>query len=238
MRKALVCAWVQMRLYIRSGRIVFALLMLIGYPLVFYHIVPVDVVSSFLMSTVAAFAWGAWIALAMNWSEEPVLRHVLMVKSGASRYHIAQALWLSLFGAAGGIFLVCLPMLGRAVYVHGMFVRDPSFREVVLGILLNACAGICGSSVGGIFHPSIIRDRKMAYLFCLLIGLLGLTAGMAGIPLAPRLLLPPLYDSLYRLGRFTELETSQALAHCIWYLLYTGACIGLRTFALIKAKES
>lgn len=237
MRKAFICSWVQMRLYIRSGQILFPLLLLIAYPLVFYHIIPVDAVSSFLMSTVEAFAWGAWIALAMSWAEDAALRHVLLVKSGRLRYYIAQEGWLLLFGMVGGAFLVCGPVLAHVIYLPGMFARAPSFLVVMLGILINVCAAVCGVSVGGIFHPSIIRDRKMAYLLCLLIVLFGLVDGMAGIPFALRLLLPPLYDSINQMGQFDTLETQKTLLYCLWYLLYAVAVSGLKLYLLQKTKE-
>lgn len=237
MRKALICARVQLHLYVRSGRILFPMLLLIGYPLVFYHVLPVDVASSFLLSSAAAFAWGAWLALALYWSEDPTLRQIFIVKSGMGRYHTAQSLALALLGAAGGALLIALPMLARITCLPGMFARDPAPREVLLGICLNACAGMGGASLGGVFHPNIIRDRKLAYLLCLLAGLLGFVGGMAGFPLSLRLLFPPLYDSIRFSGASASLEALPGAFYCAWHILYAMACTGIRLFALTKMRE-
>lgn len=237
MRKAFVCAWVSMRLYIRSGRGVFPLLMLIGYPLLLYHVLPVETVSSFLMSTVEAFAWGAWVAIAANWSEDRTLRQIFLVKAGQGRYFLAKDLWLILIGAAGGAFLILTPALAHVIYLRDMFVVPPSILDVALGLTLNVSAGICGAAFGSVFHPRFIRDRKIAYMLSILIGLMGLAGGVAGIPLAPRLLFPPIYDTIALITGANALTVPLSLGCAMWYLLYAALCVGLQTLILRRTQE-
>lgn len=236
MRKALVCSALQFRLYVRSGRIALPLLFLLGYLAVFYHVLPVDVVSSFAISAIAAFVWGVWIAVGENWSEEQVLRQVLSVKVGEMRYFLAQGWTLALAGAAGGVFLISLPMLAH-IAMPAVFVREPLASEVLLGILLNACAGVSGSALGAACHPQLIRDRKAAYLLCLLACVLGLVGGMAGIPLPLRALLPPLYDTSVALGVLDRFTANAALPASLWHIAYAAAYMLARAAILSRRGE-
>lgn len=236
MRKAFECARLGLRLYVASGRIAFPLLLIIGYPLLFYYMLPVDVVSSFTMSAVAAFAWGAWVAIAACWAEDAIIMQLMAIKAGKSGYFLAQSALLALLGAAGGAFLVIAPVVARFTFIENMFIRTPCAPEIALGAALNMCAGVCGAGVGALCHPRLIRDRKFAYLLCLLVSALGFAGGMAGLPLAARALLPPLYDAMSGVGRLSEIGIN-ALYCALWFIAYAAACAALRVALILKVKD-
>lgn len=233
MRKAFLCSFLELRVYLRAGKIVLPLLLLIGYPLIFYAIAPVDVVSSFALSAAVAFAVSAWIGLSRAWGEEPVLVQILCVKSGVRRFLWAQALATLLVCAACGDFLVAFPALW-SLFRRGLFIRPLEARDALSALAVHLAASVAGGGFGGLFHPRLVRDRKVAYLSCIFLSLLGLTGGIMGLPVFPRAALPPLYDLIARAGRADVFPRGYAPLLCAWCLLYGGAASLLRARLLIR----
>ena len=219
MRKALFCSVLELRVYVRSGKIVLPLLLLIGYPLIFYAIAPVDVVSSFALSSVVAFAVSAWIGLSRAWTEEPILCQILSVKSGVRRFYLAQGIATTLLCAACGLFLSLFPVLWSLVR-RGLFVRPLEAGDVLSALAVHLSASVAGAGFGGLFHPRLLRDRKAAYLLCIFLCLLGLTGGMMGLPIPVRAALPPLYDLVVRAGQADAFPRGYAGLMSGWCLAY------------------
>lgn len=233
MRKALFCSFLDLRVYVRSGKIVLPLLLLIGYPLIFYAIAPVDVVSSFALSAVAAFAVSAWIALSRAWGEEPVLCQILSVKAGVRRFALAQGTATLLLCAACGLFLALFPALWSLVR-RGLFVRPLEARDLLSALAVHLAASVAGAGLGGLFHPRLLRDRKAAYLLCIFLCLLGLTGGMMGLPVYLRAAFPPLYDLVVRAGEADAFPRGYAILMSAWCLAYGLILSFLRARLLVK----
>jgi hypothetical protein len=227
MRKAFLCAFLELRVYLRAGKIILPLLLLIGYPLIFYAIAPVDVVSSFALSATVAFAVSAWIGLSRAWGEEPILVQILWVKSGVLRFLWAQEIVTLLVCAACGAFLVAFPALW-SLFRRGLFVRPLEARDALSALCAHLAASVAGGGFGGLFHPRLVRDRKIAYLACIFLSLLGLTGGIMGLPVPLRAALPPLYDLIARAGQADAFPRGYAPLLCAWCLLYGGAAALLR----------
>lgn len=219
MRKALLCALLELRVYLRSGKVILPFLLTLGYPLIFYAIVPVDVVSGYALSTVVAFAVSAWIGLSRAWSEEPILAQILSVKAGTARFVRAQEAATILVCAVCAVFLVLFPALWSLLR-RGMFLRPLEARDVFSALAVHIGAAVAGGGFGGLFHPRLVRDRKVAYLVCLLLCLLGLTGGMMGFPVPLRAFLPPLFDLIDRAGRADAFPSSYAPLLCAWCASY------------------
>ena len=233
MRKALLCAFLELRVYLRSGKVVLPLLLMLGYPLIFYAITPVDIVSSFALSSVVAFAVCVWIGLSRAWAEEPILAQILSVKAGVRRFICAQEVATMLVCVACGLFLALFPVLFSLVR-HGVFVRPLDARDILTALAVHLSACVAGGGFGSAFHPRLARDRKAAYLVSLLLCLLGLTGGMMGLPIYVRAAFPPLYDLIERAGQADGFPGGYAPLMSAWCVLYGLAASLLRARLLCK----
>lgn len=237
MRKALACAEISVRLYMKSGRIALPLLVVVGFPLIFFYVLPVQASASFSITSVGAFVFGAWVGLSYIWSESDTLRQIFIVKVGLTRYEFARHIRLFALGAVGGLIPVLLPLLAHAVYLPNMFAEPLTFTDAALAFLLNIAAGLSGTALGSAFHPRLIRDRKLAYLACIILFILGLVGGGMGLPLPVRLLLPPLYDPLFAIGAAGKISAAIVLPFVALHLAYAALCTALQLMALRKNGE-
>lgn len=81
-----------------------------------------------------------------------------------SLYYICKALCIFILSVFSGFVLIA----AACVFSNG----DGNILTVVVSFLLVVCSGFCGGSLGQMFHPVIIRDRKLAAVLVVLVALL------------------------------------------------------------------
>ncbi|MCE5343210.1 MAG: hypothetical protein LLF96_06445 [Eubacteriales bacterium] len=235
MRKAFRAAKLPLHLYFKSGKVILPLLGLLAFLLVFYHVRPFHVVGSYSISFAFAFAVSLWFGVSLVWSEEPYLAQILSVKVGMVKLPVAQNLLACAFAAMAGLLLVVMPALG-SIWIPDFFTRALNASDVLSAGFLHISATICGCSLGMLFHPRLIRDRKFAFISCLLFGLFSYVSGGLGVPFEVRLLLPPLYDGLYQTGSADAFSASYVIIYTLRFLLYGLACDALQVYVLNRRK--
>ena len=219
MRKAFDSARLMLRLYLKSGREILPALGLIAFLLVFYHVKPFGVVSSFSVSLAVLFAIAVWFGLSVAWSEEPTLFQILSVKAGMARLLIAEQVTVCLLAGVASESMVLVPVIENLL-IPSFFIRPLTTSDIFSAACLHFCAGFCGCSFGLLFHPRIITDRKTAYILCILACLISFVSGGLGVPTVARYLLPPVYDSLAQTGSAEVFSSNYVLIFCFRYGLY------------------
>lgn len=235
MRKAFYAAKLSLSLYLRSGKVVLPLLAMLAFLLVFYHVRPFNVVGSYSISFITMFAIAMWFGISLAWSEEPRLAQILSVKVGMLRFLIAQQLLTNVLVASCSTLFVLVPAVEN-LFLPDFFIRTLTAFDVLSASCLHICAAMCGCSVGLLFHPRLIGDRKIAFILCILIGLLSFISGGLGIPYAARFLLPPVFDSLYQTGSDDTFTLVYVALYSTRFLIYGLICSGVQVVLLNKKK--
>jgi hypothetical protein len=235
MRKALQAAKLSMRLYLRSGRVVLPMLAMLAFLLVFYHVRPFHVVGSYSISFAAAFVIALWFGISLVWAEETQIAQILSVKVGMRKLLVAQQVRANAFVSIFSVLLVLIPAL-ESVFISDFFIRNLTVWDLVSAGCLHVCAAVCGCSLGMLFHPRLIRDRKLAFITCILLGLLSFVSGGLHIPYIIRFLLPPVYDSLYQTGASDAFPQSYVILFSLRFLGYGFVCSAAQVILLYGKK--
>jgi hypothetical protein len=235
MRKALQAARLSMRLYLRSGQVVLPMLAMLTFLLVFYHVRPFHVVGSYSISFAAAFGIAMWFGISLVWAEEPQIAQILSVKVGMRKLLVAQQVRANVFVAVFSVLLVSVPAL-ESVFIPGFFIRSLTVWDLVSAGCMHVCAAVCGCSLGMMFHPRLLRDRKLAFIACIMLGLLSFVSGGLHIPYIVRFLLPPLYDSLYQTGASDAFTQNYIILYALRFLGYGFVCSAAQVTLLYHKK--
>lgn len=173
----------QAQVYIRSARYVLpfaALLIFLGG---LYAYRPMQVVQGFSFSaSVLCFVMVA-IGLSYPDVEDTVSEQLLVLKMrSAARYETACVLFVGLVGVALAVFCLLFGVLVDALTGFTLFDEPLRLSDALYGLAVHAAMAFLGGAVGGLLHPRIVRDRKMALLLAIFICAVGLVKpGLHGL---------------------------------------------------------
>jgi hypothetical protein len=235
MHKALQAAKLSIRLYLRSGKVVLPMLAMLAFLMVFYHVRPFHVVGSYSISFAAAFGIALWFGISLVWAEEPQIAQILSVKVGMRKLFVAQQVQANAFVSVCGVLFVLIPAV-ESVFIPDFFVRILTAWDLVSAGCLHVSTAVCGCSLGMLFHPRLIRDRKLAFIPCILLCLLSFVSGGLQIPYAVRFLLPPVYDSLYQTGTSDAFTQEYVALYALRFVVYGFVCSAAQVILLCRKK--
>lgn len=163
-------------LFIKSTKFVMPLLVWIGYMAFTYTIFPVDVVSSIVVSSVLLFFLMVWIGVLYYEIEDTISEQILVLKTqNETICYISNIIFLGMIGFVFSCIGIIFPLLQNAMNGFELYRRPITLWDIVVALGLHFFAALLGGMLGGVFHPRIMKNRKMAIVIVALIALLSIT---------------------------------------------------------------
>lgn len=151
------------RLFFRDSAFIMPLVMVVVFLCVFYSIQPLDVVSGFLMSGLVCFFVMIWIGMSSAQKENPVMEQILLLKMGNPiKYYIGKCVFMVIIALFVAFLFVVYPVVQVLLHGPNMFIRPMIPYDAVNAYIQIAGCGLCGVAFGGLFHPRIVKNRKLA----------------------------------------------------------------------------
>lgn len=152
----------QYRQYMLSGKYILPLITLLAVIFVMYTVMPVGVVSSFSMMSLFLFLIMVWVGAVSQEIEPEVSEQIIILRLQSERiYYISQILFMGMVSAVATGISIGVPMVNHMLHGGRVFGRGILLFDVIGGFLLMCVCSFNGAMVGGIFHPRIVRDRKI-----------------------------------------------------------------------------
>ncbi len=193
----------QYRQYMLSAKYILPLIVLLALISVMYTVVPVGVVSSFSMMGLFLFLIMVWVGVTGQEIEPEVSEQIIILRIQSERiYYVSQILFMGMVSVAAAGISIGVPLLNHMIHRGGVFGRKLLLTDIIGGFLLIVVCGWNGAMVGGIFHPRIIKDRKIGMGAAFFLALLAVTriAVIHRFPVSKFVLwlVPPISDVVSR----------------------------------------
>lgn len=227
--------------YLGSSKFVMPIVLWIICMLVFYTILPVFVVSGFVVSMGFLFFIMVWVGRTYTELEDPVSEQLLILKvRSVHLYNTSKIIFLGLVGIVFSFIGVGFPLIQNVMTKYQLFTRPITTEDVLSALILHILVALLGALVGIILHPRIMKERRMAVILTFALALMGIVKGsfIQDMPVT-RLVMwvfPPLYDAMvcFRDQDYFELSNmSRAIVHVS---AYSTGLIALQLYLLKRNK--
>lgn len=162
--------------YIRTPKYVVPFLALLIFLWGAYGYMPVQVVNSFAFTMSVLFFVMVCVGLTYHDTENTVAEQLLILKLGnAWKHYLAQTVFLFLVGTVFSLFTVLFPLLVNIVTNFALYKRPITASDIISAFVVHCFVAYMGSAVGALFHPRIIKDRKLAMLLAVFVAVVGFT---------------------------------------------------------------
>lgn len=149
--------------YFYSSRPVIPLITVVCFLGVMYSVRPMNVGSGYILSGVFQFVLMAFTALGMNGNEETVEEQLLLFHGNTwGIYCMAKEITLLAISCIYGALLTIGPVIVNCFNNFSFFTRTLTAGDVVMGAIIILGNGLAGITIGDVFHPGIMGNRKMA----------------------------------------------------------------------------
>ncbi|MDP4093226.1 MAG: hypothetical protein Q8920_07680 [Bacillota bacterium] len=216
--------------YLRSYKYIVPILLFIVFLLGIYVDQPVDVLGSYIITSIFVYFISAWLALGFLDTEDNVQQQLTILHSGnQSIYYLCKIVFVWVITLLLSLIAVVYPIL-----IHA-FMRPIDSTDLLLGFLSHVTLGLLGTSIGCLFNTRLIRDRRLALLGLYLVIIISIIQGtlISAVPFLKYIiyLLPPVYFTMNNISTASNLKPID-LSSNIDILLYFGI-IFLYLIALI-----
>lgn len=227
--------------YRRTNKYVMPFMALLVAETGIYAIAPVRVADSYTFSLCILFFIMAWIGLAYPDTIDPVDEQVTILKvRGAARYYTAGLAFQFLIGVCMSLFAVLYPLLNNAARSFMLYKTALRVGDVVIAFALHCCMAFVGCAVGGLFHPRIMADRKMALLLVLFVSITGaVKVGIhRALPASAAItwLFPPISDVMSMFAGLDVFPAGMAAWASLIMLAYAAALSAVKIILLCKRR--
>lgn len=194
--------------YIRTTRYVVPCLLLLIAGGGIYSTAPVRVADSYAYTMAMLFFCMVCIGVTATDADDPVADQLLVLRLGSLSMHVLAKLGFLLFASVVlGILTALFPLLMHVAHGSALYKTPLHAREVLLAIPLHTMAGFLGAVTGSLFHPSLMRERKLAMLAAGFMAVMGfIKIGLHRLlpwTVTVTWILPPISDMV---ARFTGLD--------------------------------
>jgi hypothetical protein len=160
-------------LYVKSNKIIMPLIAWITCMYGTYSAAPVYVVSSFVGSMTCLFFIMAWVSFSYFESIDSVSEQLIILKvKKQSMYYFSVNVFLMLIGVLMSIIGVVFPIIQYAIF-H-IFTRNITVWDVFSALLLHIIFAVLGCSLGILFQPRCMKNRKIAIELLLVIAIMSI----------------------------------------------------------------
>jgi len=166
----------QFEQYVKTNKYVMPFIALLVVQFGLYMMIPVDVVSSFIISGVFIFLIMVWIGVTSWELEDQVSEQVIILRIRSEKiYYVSTVVFLGLLSIYVSILALIFPLIQNVLNNNQVFIRQLQSDDIICAFLLISAYGFAGGILGSFFHPRIMRDRKTALTLTLLIAILSVT---------------------------------------------------------------
>ncbi len=231
----------QGRKYFKSNKVIMPLLFWLLFLRISYSETNLSYVPSIVMSMGVLFFVMTWIGYGYQEMEEPVSEQLLVLKlQSADFYNISKIVFLLLVSLAFSAVGTAFPLIQNLLNHFRIFNRAITVFDIINGTVLHLIVAAVGVVLGSLFHPRIIKDKKMSVLMVVTAALLGYTKGaiLLKYPVLRFLLwmFPPVYDILAGFNGLEYFRIQNMLLPILYGCVYSLIVIMIQLSCLKKVK--
>jgi hypothetical protein len=202
---------------------------------------PYSIISSFSESAWVIFFIMTFVGFSYTELENPVTEQLVLLKvQNDNLYYLSRVVVLMIVGVIMSVIGILYPVISN-IYNHSqLFTRSLILSDIVFGFVLHCTMGILGTLTGSLFHPRIIKNRKIAILLVFFTAVLAITKGALIKEVSCigfiTWIFPPVYDILVTFTA-SEFFSLQAMAMpFLWGLVYGTVLMIAQIYFLKKNK--
>ena len=186
----------QLHLYFKGSGFVMPFVVIVAFLYLICSSKPIDIVSLYLMSGVFVFLSMVWIGISEVQREDEVMERIMLLRvDSAGIYYMGKAGFLLCVGLIVNLICVLFPII-QSFISGGLFTRELTVYDAANAFILQGGCAVSGAALGSLFHPRIIRDKKISIILTLFITVISVakTALVSSIPVLKAVLwlLPPI----------------------------------------------
>lgn len=228
-------------IYIRAHKIVIPVVTWVIFLYFSYTIFPIEMVSSTITSCIAAFYIMVWIGFTYYDIENPVSEQIMILRvKNEIFYFITKIIFLSLLCLIISFIGIIVPLLQNATHGFEIYTRDIRVYDIIISYFLHMLATISGVIISGLFHPRIIKNRKLASLLVLIISVMAIVKGaLNGSAFFLKYItwiFPPLDDFAQVFTNKIYFELRDIIQSTIVFITYTFV-VGILQIYLLRQKK-
>lgn len=225
-RKSAALVKYQMRIYVKENRFLMPLVVMLILLYLMYSISPVGVVSSFSMSCYMIFIIMVWAGFTVAVVEDPIMEQIQLLRvENALCYYLGKIFFVFVLGLAGSCICLFFPVAVNLIRQGQLFGRPLLISDLVHAFFLLLGSSFAGGTLGSLWHPMVMRERKMALLLTVLAAVLTIIKGavVQEIPFLKWLVwvLPPVDEVMENYGHAEFFACSQTLKIFLFLMTYS-----------------
>ena len=173
MRKVIELVKYQLQIYFKGSKFIMPLILTVIFLYTMYSVKPTGIVDSFAMSGYLVFFIMVWTGLGVSSSEDPVMEQIQLLRvEKRAYYELSKPIFLILIGLLLTAICTVFPVVQNILNHKELFLRDLTGYDILNGsVLLFGCTFV-GGAVGSLFHPRVLKDRKMAVILTVFLSIL------------------------------------------------------------------
>lgn len=229
------------KVYLKSNKLLLPFLIYLFYLFTAYGIMPYSIVSSFSESAWVVFFIMTFVGFSYSELENPVTEQLVLLKvKNDNLYYMSRIVVLVIVGVIMSVMGMLYPVISNIYNSSQLFTRDLLLSDIMFGLALHCIMGFLGAMTGSLFHPRIIKNRKIAILMVFIAAILAVAKGalIEEVPFIGFItwIFPPVYDTLviFTNSEFFSLHT-MAIPF-LWGLLYATVLMFVQIHYLKKNK--
>lgn len=231
----------QLQLYFKGSRFVMPLIVTAIFLYTMYSIKPLSIVSSFLITGVFLFLLTVWIGLTAVSVEDPTAEQLLLLRvKNDSLYYLSKCIYVLAVGLLANILCTVFPVIQNILNGGDMFTRDITLFDCVNAFLLQCGCVFIGSALGSLFHPRVMKDRRLAILLTVFLTILTLVR----TALAEKLIIfrfiawifPPVMNAASQYGNAEYFQLKQSILIMLYMIVYGSILFAIKTLLCKRNK--
>ncbi|KHD38068.1 hypothetical protein NL50_00735 [Clostridium acetobutylicum] len=164
-----------LNLYLKSNKFIMPIVVWIAFMLVMYSTKPLDVVSSFVFSSIFLFFLMAWLSFSYFENLDIISEQLIILKvKKQSLYYLSNNAFLMIIGIIISIVGVIFPFVMNMVNSFNLFNRSLTIWDGFSSLLLHIILASLGCSLSILFQPRCMKSRKLAIEVIVLIAIISL----------------------------------------------------------------
>lgn len=229
------------KVYLKSNKLLLPFLIYLLYLFTAYSIMPYSIVSSFSESAWVVFFIMTYVGFSYTELENSVTEQLVLLKvKNDNLYYISRIIVLVIVGVIMSVIGMLYPVINNIYNSSQLFTRDLLLSDIIFGLLLHCMMGFLGAMTGSLFHPRIIKNRKIAILMVFFTAVLAVAKGalIEEVPFMGFItwIFPPVYNMLvtFTNSEFFSLQTM--VIPFLWGLTYGTVLMIVQIHFLKKNK--
>lgn len=228
-------------LTMKSSKMMMPFLSWIIYMAVSYTILPLGVVSSIVLSSIFLFYIMTWFGINYYDIEDSVAEQIIVLKTKSHfKAYISNIIFLFCSGIVMSILGMAIPLILNIIHQFKMYTRPITMYDIIIGFLFHIMVSILAVSFSSLFHPRLIKNRKIALLTAFTIAIISLVkvSIIDNYPITKFILwiLPPVSDYAALFAKQQSFPGMDVLKTILIFLLYTIVYLIIHLTLLIRKK--